>query len=168
MTEVYRGTVSRDDGKHTGAKKLSIKILENIDFKDVIYGERSQSGAMGNAGGIILYVLKDEKLIKYETNSFKDEKTALESLRQITLHEDLFDFYYGGMGNGAFINKMTPLEIDHENKCFWYKSHKNRYRIDSSVYGVFKNVAAILEGESPKGLYVHHQSWEQSLRDKFL
>lgn len=168
MTEVYRGTIGPDDDLHKGSKKLSIKLLENLDFKDVIYGERSQTGAMGNAGGIILYVLKDEKIIKYETNAFKDEKTALESLKQITLNEGLFELFYGGMGNGVFINKMTPLDIDYDNKCFWYQSHKNRYRIDSSVYGVFKNVAASLEGESPEGLDVLHQSWEQSLRDKFL
>lgn len=168
MTEVYRGTVGPDDRSHSGSKKLTTKILEKIDFKDVIYGERSQTGAMGNAGGIILLVIEDDELIKYETNAFKDEMTALEALKQITLHEDLFDLYYGGMGNGVFINKKTPIEVDYDNKCFWYTNHKNRYRIDSSVYGVFKNVASQVEGEPPEGLDVMHKAWEQSLREKFL
>lgn len=168
MINVYRGTVGPDDSSHADSKKLTLKILEEIDFKDVIYGERSQTGAMGNAGGIILLVIKGDELIRYETNAFKDEKTALEALKQITLHEDLFDLYYGGMGNGVFINKKTPIEIDYDNKCFWYTSHKNRYRIDSSVYGVFKNVAAQIEGEPPKGLDVMQKAWEQSLREKFL
>ena len=168
MTKVYRGTVGPDDSSHADSKKLTLQILEKIDFKDVIYGERSQTGAMGNAGGIILLVIEGDELIKYETNAFKDEKTALEALKQITLHEDLFDLYYGGMGNGVFINKKTPIEIDYDNKCFWYTSHKNRYRIDSSVYGVFKNVAAQIEGEPPEGLDVMHKAWEQSLREKFL
>lgn len=168
MTEVFRGTVDPDDSSHAGSKKLTIKNLQKIDFNDVIYGERSQTGAMGNAGGIILLVIDGDELLKYETNAFKDEKTALEALKQITLHEDLFDLYYGGMGNGVFINKKTPIEIDYENKCFWYTSHKNRYRIDSSVYGVFKNVASQIEGEPPEGLDVMHKAWEQSLREKFL
>lgn len=168
MTEVFRGTVDPDDSSHAGSKKLTVNILQKIDFKDVIYGERSQTGAMGNAGGIILLVIDGDELIKYETNAFKDEKTALEALKQITLHEDLFDLYYGGMGNGVIINKKTPIEIDYDNKCFWYTSHKNRYRIDSSVYGVFKNVASQIEGEPPEGLDVMHKAWEQSLREKFL
>jgi len=153
--------------KYSTEKLTKIK-LKNIEFDDVIYGERSQSGAMGNSGGIILYVFKQNRIIRYETNVFDDEKTAIEALKQITLHEELFNLYYGGMGNGAFINKKTPLEIDHKSKCFWYASNSDRYRIDSSVYGVYKSVVSSIEGGAPEGLYALHQRWEQSLRNLFL
>jgi len=152
--------------KYTTEKLTKIK-LKDIEFDDVIYGERSQSGAMGNAGGVILYVFKQNILMRYETSVFDDEKTAREALKQITLHEELFNLYYGGMGNGVFINKKSPLKIDHKNKCFWYASNGDTYRIDSSVYGVYKSVVESIEDGVPKGLYTLHQAWEQSLRKLF-
>lgn len=167
MTKVYRGTIDPNN-KDDASIKLDKTKLKEIDFNNVIYGERSQSGAMGNSGGIILYVKSKDSLEKFETNMHEDEKTAVEALRLITINEELFDLYYGGMGNGAFIRKNIDLIIDKKNKCFLYHDGNNKFRIDSSVYGVFKNIAARLEGKTPKGLDVIHKGWEQSLRNIFL
>ena len=38
-------------------EKLTLEILKDIDFNDVIYGERTQEGAMGNAGGVIITLI---------------------------------------------------------------------------------------------------------------
>ena len=166
MTTVYRATTNRAEDGYPGSTKLTLEILEGIDFKKVIYGERSQSGAMGNAGGIILYVIKDNKLTRYETNVSKDSKTTIEALKQITLNEELFDLFYGGMGNGVFIRKDIDLEIDAKNKCFWLKQNDQKYKIESSVPGVFRSVVARIENGT-KGYDAMHEAWEQSLRDRF-
>lgn len=143
---------------------LSLDVLSGIKFEDVLYGERSQAGAMGNAGGIILYVLQGEELYKYETNAFKDPKTAEEALRQITLHEDMFTLYYGGMGNGVFINKKVSRAIDTENECFWFVDCNQRHRVDSSVKGVFLRVSDVMTGKRSADPDPLQQSWEQHMR----
>lgn len=168
MTTVYRATTNRAEDGYPGSTKLTLEILEGIDFKKVIYGERSQSGAMGNAGGIILYVIKDNKLTRYETNVSKDSKTTIEALKQITLNEELFDLFYGGMGNGVFVKKKVKLEIDENDNCFWYIDGKFRHKIEPSNKGVFLGVSEQLKGGKAKGLDPMHKAWEQSLRDKFL
>lgn len=167
MTTVYRATTNRAEDGYPGSTELNLDLLKDIEFKNVIYGERSQSGAMGNAGGIILYVIKDNKLTRYETNVSKDSKTAIEALKQITLNEDLFDLFYGGMGNGVFVKKKTKLEIDEKNNCFWYINKKSRFKIEPSNKGVFLGVSERMNGGKAKGLDPMHQAWEQSLRDKF-
>lgn len=166
MINIFRGLVNRADDKYPDFTKLNTDILKDIDFKNVIYGERSQSGAMGNAGGIILYVLKNKEMTRYETNVNDDEETAIEALRQITQNEDLFDLYAGGMGNGVFIRKDIDLEIDAKNKCFWLKQNDQKYKIESSVPGVFRSVVARIENGT-KGYDAMHEAWEQSLRDRF-
>jgi predicted transcriptional regulator len=168
MTTVYRGTVDRSGDGYPGSIQLTKDIIKDIDFKNVIYGERSQSGAMGNAGGIILYVLKNKEMTRYETNVNDDEETAIEALRQITLNEDLFDLYYGGMGNGVFIRKKVSLGLDDTENCFWYEDGKSKYKIKPSVKGVYIMTSQRIKGEKPKGLDSLHQEWEQGLREKFL
>lgn len=149
-------------------KHLTQAGLKNVDFGNVVYGERSQSGAMGNAGGIILYVLENETLTRYETNVFKDKETAVESLKKITTNESLFNLYYGGMGNGVFVSKRILLDIDKENSCFWVHDNNKKYRIDSSVPGVFLKSSDHMIAGKPGGLHALQEGWEQSLRDLFL
>lgn len=149
-------------------EKLTKTKLKNINFEDVIYGERSQGGAMGNAGGIILYIFDASKMTRYEANIMQDEKTAVAALKQITLNEEMFNLFYGGMGNGVFINKKQVLSVDLNQNCYWLNHNNKKYRIDPSVPGVLMATAKQLNGENPPGLSELHESWEQSLRDHFL
>lgn len=147
--------------------KLTQTKLASIHFADVVYGERSQAGAMGNAGGIILYELKDGKLTRFNTNVFDDEKTCLAALKNITKNEYLFDIYYGGMGNGVIVNKTVTLHPDPEQNCFWLETKSDRLRIDASVPGVFLKVSKQFAGEEPGGLDALQKDWEESLRKLF-
>lgn len=181
MTKAYRGTVDPNDKKHVDSVELTVKILDSIDFADVIYGERSQSGAMGNAGGVIIDVLKDGKMTRYETNSREHPKIATAALLRIAENEDYFDTYAVGMGNGVFIKKgiiLVPHEIKGEKarhgSYFTYKIDDAEYNIVCSVYGVFRGLRTKLELQSkdnvsnskPKNSItdVFQKGWEASWR----
>ncbi len=115
--------------------------LDSIDFDKVIYFEISPQGAMGNDGGILIYLLKDEdNLITYETNVFLDEQMYNAVAKIIEQNMNLFVPYRGGMGNYVYIKKNALLEVDKKYKCFWYHSQNTKLRIDSSVQGVFQSV----------------------------
>ena len=116
---------------------------------------------MGNEGGVMLYIIKDDKLICYETNIYKDENiynAAVDILKKnsiSTRHDNkknengIFKFYGGGMGNNVFINKEASLEIG--NGYFIYAQNDKEYVIFSSVQGVFPRVAsAIRMHDRPK------------------
>jgi len=155
MTKAYRGTVDPNDKKHVDSVQLTVKILDSIDFADVIYGERSQSGAMGNAGGVIIDVLKNGKMTRYETNSHEHPKIATAALLRIAENEEYFDTYAVGMGNGVFIKKgitLVPHEIKGEKarhgSYFTYKIDNAEYNIVCSVYGVFRGLRTKLELQS--------------------
>ena len=135
--------------------QLTIKLVEKIDFDKVIYGERSQSGAMGNAGGVIVDVLQNGKMTRYETNSHEHPKVAKAALLRIAENEDYFDTYAVGMGNGVFIKKgivLVPHEIKGEkerhNSYFTYEIDGKEYNIVCSVYGVFRGLRTKLELQS--------------------
>ncbi len=181
MTKAYRGTVDPNDKKHVDSVELTVKILDSIDFADVIYGERSQSGAMGNAGGVIIDVLKDGKMTRYETNSREHPKIATAALLRIAENEDYFDTYAVGMGNGVFIKKgimLVPHEIKGEKarhgSYFTSKIDDAEYNIVCSVYGVFRGLRTKLELQSkdnvsnskPKNSItdVFQKGWEASWR----
>lgn len=115
--------------------------LDSIDFDKVIYFEVSPMGAMGNEGGILIYVLSDkDTLITYETNEFLDKESYDSTLERISQKANLFIRYHGGMGNYVHIKKDAQLEIDEKYNCFWYHSEDTKLRIDSSVKGVFLHV----------------------------
>lgn len=162
----FRFQASGNKGKlkYTTEKLTKIK-LKNIEFDDVIYGERSQSGAMGNAGGIILYEFKQNRMLRYETSVYDDEETSMEALRQIALHEELFNLYYGGMGNGVFVNKNVKLGVDKARRCFWFSHNNMQVRIDSSVEGVFMMASDHMVKGTPQVSCEQHEDWEKSHRD---
>lgn len=147
-------------------KIIPIKIAD-LDFRTVLYGERSQAGAMGNAGGIILYVLDGDEFIMYYTNLSDDEVAYREGLFKIAANEDLFDIYAGGMGNGVFIRKGVKLEIIEDDQAFWYEDGGKQYKIESSVRGVFETVAKALQTGSQGMIDPMQKSWEQQWRDEF-
>lgn len=181
MTKAYRGTIDPDDKMHVGSVELTVKILDSINFADVIYGERSQSGAMGNAGGVIIDVLKNGKMTRYETNSHEHPKIATAALLRIAENEDYFDTYAVGMGNGVFIKKgitLVPHEIKGEKarhgSYFTCKINDTEYNIVCSVYGVFRGLRTKLELQSKDNISnlksknsitdVFQKGWEASWR----
>src|SRR5690606_8659392 len=108
-------------------------------------------GAMGNSGGIIIYIRQDnnKEMLCYETNVYDDEETYILAEEKLFKHLDrentnskkdnlYFDFYYGGMGNNVFINKKVTLSI--KDNFFVYQTDNIEFQILSSVQGVFNSV----------------------------
>lgn len=140
--QVYRGTLEKPI-VFPESVIITAENLDFIDFDKVIYCEISPTGAMGNEGGILIYLLDDkDNLITYETNVSIDKESYDATSERINQNTNLFINYYGGMGNYVYIKKGTQLEIDEKYNCFWYHSSDTKLRIDSSVNGVFLSVAA--------------------------
>ena len=107
-------------------------------------------GAMGNEGGILMYVLTGEDTLNtYEINLEIDEQTFNAVSERISRNSNLFINYYGGMGNHVYVKKNTNLVIDEENNCFWYHSQKTKLRINSAVQGVFLSVVTDMKSQDP-------------------
>lgn len=130
--------------KHRSSKVLSKFILENMQIDHVIYAEATPPGAMGNAGGIIIYILENEhnKVVCYENNLRYNEEAYLlaeDLLMQNTIKSDRKDLplieYWGGMGNCVFINKEIKLDI--RDGYFSYTKDGIQFDIIPSVIGVF-------------------------------
>lgn len=129
---------------------LTKSLIESITPNEVIYAEVASGGAMGNAGGIMLYLVIEDALICYETNVFKDEEVYLQTEEILLKHQDrivtsdkelqvkLFDRFNCGMGNYVFLNKNIALEI--KEGYFIYKKENIEYQILASVQGVFHNL----------------------------
>lgn len=145
---VYRGVLEKPI-VFENSIIITAENLDSIDFDKVIYCEVSPMGAMGNEGGILMYVLKDEdNLVTYETNFSIDKESYDATSELINQKADLFVGYYGGMGNHVYVKKNAQLEIDEKYGCFWYHSQNTKLRIDSSVKGVFDSVVAEMKGQN--------------------
>jgi len=122
---------------------ITAKNIDSIDYNKIIYCEITPMGAMGNEGGILIYVLTEkDTLITYEINLEIDEQAFNIVSERISQNADLFIKYYGGMGNRVYVKKNTKLEIDEKNNCFWYHSQNTKLKINSSVQGVFLSVVS--------------------------
>jgi len=142
MVTVYRGVLEKPI-IYPESILITPDNIDNIDFDKIIYCEVSSEGAMGNVGGILIYLLENEdSLITYETNASVNKEMYLAISEKVEQNITLFSAYPGGFGNYVYINKNTDLEIDEEYNCFWYHSKKTKLRIDSSVTGVFQSVVA--------------------------
>lgn len=132
-------------------RKLSKSILDNIEIDKIIYAEVTPPGAMGNSGGIIIFIRQDNntEMHCFETSIYDDEETYLLAEELLFKHLDrennvggkeklYFDFYYGGMGNNVFINKKINLSV--QDNYFVYHVDDLEYQIFSSVQGVFNSV----------------------------
>ena len=126
-------------------KKVSKSILDYLEIDKIIYAEVTPPGAMGNTGGIIIYIRKDEseKMLCLETNIFEDEETYLMAeeiiFKNLYNKENLnFYFYYGGMGNYVYLNNKINFSIKGDH--FVYHADHLEFQIFSSVQGVFNNV----------------------------
>ena len=148
MTIVYRG-VLENPIVFSESVIITADNLNSIDFDKVIYCEVSPMGAMGNEGGILMYVLKDEdNLVTYETNVSVDKESYDATEESIDQKANLFISYSGGMGNYVYIKKDIQLEVDEKYNCFWYHSKNTKLRIDSSVRGVFDRVVVEMKGQN--------------------
>jgi len=144
--------------------RLTKSLLNNILLNEIIYAEISGGGAMGNAGGIMLYLIKDEQLICYETSIFTDKEIYLLAKELLLKHQDklkyddiemvvnLFNYYYGGMGNNVFINKKISLKI--KEGYFTHNKSGIEYQIYSSVQGVFNSVVYAMKHPENEKLYL--------------
>ncbi len=142
MTTLYRATLEKPI-VFPESVIITPKNLGLIDFDKIIYCEVSPMGAMGNEGGIVLYLLNDkDNLVTYETNVSIDKESYEAVCERIDQNRDLFSNYSGGFGNYVYIKKGAQLEVDEKYKCFWYHSQDTKLRIDSSVEGVFLRVSA--------------------------
>lgn len=147
--KVYRGTLA-EPIVFPESVIITAENLDSIDFDRLIYCEVSPMGAMGNEGGILIYVLKDEdNLITYETNVAVDAQAFDAVSERIGNNAELFINYKGGFGNYVYIKKSAHLEVDEKYKCFWYHSQTTKLRIDSSVQGVFNCVVADMRYQNP-------------------
>jgi len=129
---------------------LTKSLIESINPKEIIYAEVAYPGAMGNAGGISLYLIKEDVLMCYETNVFWYKEIYVEAVElllkhqnqfrniDIELQDELFDVFNGGMGNYVFVNINIILEI--KERFFIYRKDNIDYQILPSVDGVFDSV----------------------------
>ena len=130
--------------------KLSKETLDMLSANDIVYAELAEGGAMGNAGGITIYSLKDNELNRFETSLFDNENFYSDAQKLLLEHQDkleienikvdeiLFDYHYGGMGNHVFINKRIALEKGED--FFTFKLENENYKIYPTVQGVFNSV----------------------------
>ncbi|WP_067145462.1 hypothetical protein [Pseudotamlana agarivorans] len=133
-------------------KNITLQTFNNIPLEQIIYTEIADSGAMGNAGGILLYTLESEKLCCYQTNMFEDEKLYLKIREVLTRHQtaikiegieivkDMFNYYYAGFGNHVFINKSFSVRKKED-----YLMVNGMYKVTSSVKGVFESISTEME-----------------------
>jgi hypothetical protein len=130
--------------------KLSNELLDNLTIEEIIYAEYAKSGAMGNAGGVMIYSITEDIFNCYETNMFTDKdmynravgilkRNQIASRYNDTTNENgMFKVYDGSMGNIVLINKNISLKI--ENGCFILIKNSKEYKIRSSTKWVFMRV----------------------------
>ena len=133
--------------------ELSKDRLDCTKAEEFLYAEIAAMGAMGNAGGIMLYTLEGDLFHFYEISVFthadwyEQARDLIYDAHQLHLGHSLFREYYGGMGNVVFVNKAILLEI--EEGYFTFKLYDKMYRIDPSVEGVFISVMHGINNPEP-------------------
>jgi hypothetical protein len=122
--------------------------LTSIDFDEVICGETSSAGAMGLAGHVWFYVLKDQSFTLYQTWHESDVELYELAWDLVDQNQGKFDFVDGGFGNTIFVKKgialtprhPIPKKIDElfdsgDGECFWI--YDNLYKIEPSGVGLY-------------------------------
>ena len=139
----------------SGPFDLTNEILNAFSVNEIIYAEYADSGAMGVAGGILIYTMKEDILFCYKTSIFIDQITYENAINifknnsVINLNtgqqneNGVFNFYNGGCGNHVFINKDKKLKPF--DGYFLFLHNGRNYRIYSSVNGVFIGVVYQLQ-----------------------
>ena len=130
--------------------KLTLEMLNKIKYVEIIYAEIASAGAMGNAGGVMLYLIIYKQFLCLEVSLFTEPALynfVAESLFEHQNHKFFFrnpSFKYinGGMGNSVFINNNCSLSLGPD--LLVYENNKLEYQIDCSCLGVFDNVQRFL------------------------
>jgi hypothetical protein len=137
--------------------ELTTELLDKLVIEEIIYAEYALPGAMGNAGGVMIYIITDDDFICYEANIRINENIynksvdILEKNQISSRYNDIINkngilkFYGGGMGNNVVINKDISLKI--ANGHFIYTKNYKEYNIYSSVQGVFDRVVFAIRRE---------------------
>ena len=143
--KVYRGTLEKPI-VFSESIIITAENINSIDFDKVVYCEITPMGAMGNEGGILMYVLTGKDALNtYEINLEIDEQIFDALSERISRNSNLFVNYYGGMGNHVFINKKVEFEIRED--YFIYITKQLQFQIRSSVQGVFNSVVEQMKKE---------------------
>lgn len=133
-----------------------MEVLHSLPLNEVLYTEIAEPGAMGNAGGVLIFIGQGKQLMCYETSVFSDEKSYSEACNlfykyknnEIDNNQPLFDYHYGGMGNHVFVNRNIPLNVG--DGFLNFKKEENEYPIFPSVVGVFNCVSYSINNPESK------------------
>ncbi len=133
---------------------LTLERFKEISPDDIIYAEVTNPKGMGNAGGIMIYVLHEDFFILYISNIEDDEKlfykveeffenNICNSRSKMDTDNQIFQFIGGGLGTSSYKHKEVHLEI--EDGFFIYKEEDKNYQIFCSVEEVFHNSVQMLQ-----------------------
>ncbi len=71
-------------------KSLSEPISDSIETDTIIYAEVTSTGAMGNSGGIVVFIRhgNGNEMLCYETSIYQDEETYLMAEESLFKHSE--------------------------------------------------------------------------------
>lgn len=150
-------------------KPLTFELLKKYDISKIIYSELAESGAMGNAGGVIVYVEDNNALLCYTLSYYTNKEDFLKTWsylfkyqteykpEEYPLKESIFNYYYGGAGNHVLINANVKLKESGTNFIYYYND--NKYVIKPSVEGVFNSVSYNINKKKDEELIENCQYW---------
>ena len=122
-------------------KKLTAKIIEGLNPKDVIYAEWASPGGMGACGQMTFYIFENNDLVPYSTDIYKHEDDFSAGYNFLIDHEASFCKANGGFGNITYAAADSKLKKDAKHKCLIYIHNNNVYQIKMSVEGVYLRAA---------------------------
>jgi len=127
------------------SERLTKDFLETLKPTELIYAEFATPGAMGNAGGVMFYVYKNNKLELYETNCYESEDEFSKSFLFLKQVKNELVELDGGFGNTVYARIGSRLKVDKEHGCFVYEHNGKIYDIYTSVAGVYNHVYDVIE-----------------------
>ena len=120
-----------------------------ISDKSIVYLKIAELGAMGNSGGILLYVFENSDFKKFESNANIDVELfeTIYSMffdQKITklLDENSLSYYYGGFGNHVFLSNKIVLKK--ESHHFSFSLNGESYFVEPSNLGVLDAVGKLI------------------------
>lgn len=116
-----------------------------ISDKSIIYLEISELGAMGNSGGVLLYVFENSDFNKFESNAnidfesfetiyltfFNDNGLTEKNTKEFS---SSLNYYYAGYGNHVFLS--NEIVFTKESHFFSFSMNGESYTIEPSNFGI--------------------------------
>ncbi|GAA4801795.1 hypothetical protein [Litoribaculum gwangyangense] len=135
-------------------KELTEEILNKFIMDNIIYVEYAEGGAMGNTGGLIIYIIENDDSVHYETNVYNNaelyKKARLKIERQSNglfnrnhKYPIIFDYHYGGFGNHTFLN--INFNIGRTEDSLLFKKGNDSFEVRSSNKGVFEHIVGSIK-----------------------